>query len=241
MCAIMNLLFFHHQLMMSIIEQFQKLQESVRHLEAQAQRAPNSVAILAVSKGQPVETIKALYDAGQHSFGENYADEALAKISALAQKQIAWHFIGRIQSRKCALIAEHFDWVHSLCRLKEAERLNASRPTSKPPLNVCIQVNLEDSERKNGLTADALPEFCRAIQGFKSLKLRGLMIFPDQQPSEQAQRALFKKARALFETQQDLPHWDTLSMGMSQDYEAAIKEGTTLIRIGRQLFQPDKV
>lgn len=220
-------------------QQYQSLLANIRHLEAQTQREPNTVSVLAVSKGQSIDKISALYDAGQQSFGENYVDEALNKISALSSKNIVWHYIGNVQSRKCVDIAGNFDWVHSVCRIKEVDNLSKSRHPSKGPLNICLQVNIDKSETKNGLHPEEILVVAQKVIASPLLTLRGLMIFPDSQDSLAAQRQVFKQANNLYETLKNTySSVDTLSMGMSQDYEAAILEGSTLIRIGQLLFGP---
>ncbi|MDR0478445.1 MAG: YggS family pyridoxal phosphate-dependent enzyme [Burkholderiaceae bacterium] len=204
---------------------------------AQAGRDASQVTLLAVSKTQPADAVRAAYDAGQRAFGENYVQEGVEKIAALADLPgIQWHCIGPLQGNKTRPVAEHFDWVHSLDRLKIAERLSAQRPAGKPLLNVCIQVNIDGGASKSGVApADALA-LAQAVNALPNLRLRGIMTIPD--PASEAQmRAWHVRARALFDTlrQAGLP-LDTLSMGMSADLEAAIAEGTTLVRVGTAIF-----
>ncbi len=195
-------------------------------------RNPDNISLLAVSKKHSVADIQTAIDSGQFDFGENYVQEAVEKIQALDGKNIVWHFIGPIQSNKTKLIAEHFSWVHSLDRFKIAERLNAYRPPALPPLNVCLQVNIDDEPQKAGVNVDKLNELVKQIESLKRLKLCGLMAIPKAKTSFQQQCESFARlhlaAKAL--------HLSTLSMGMSGDYEAAIAEGATIIRVGTAIF-----
>jgi pyridoxal phosphate enzyme (YggS family) len=212
-------------------------QERIRVAERRYGRVPDSVQLLAVSKGQSAEAIRAAQAAGLHQFGESYVQEAVAKMDALSDLPLQWHFIGPIQANKTRTIAERFDWVHSLDRLKIAERLDGQRPESLPPLQVCIQVNISAEASKSGIAPDALIEFAAALARLPHLKLRGLMGIPAVSDDEQAQRAAFRRLRECQERLQRAGHvLDTLSMGMSGDFEAAIAEGSTLVRIGTALF-----
>lgn len=211
----------------------------IREAELRFQRIPNSVALLAVSKSQPIELIAQLVAAGQTAFGENYVQEALQKISALKDKPIAWHYIGAIQSKKAAQIAQHFSWVHSVGRLVEAQKLSLARPHHLPPLNICLQIKLDNSPTKSGVHPNELYELARAVHALPHLALRGLMALPPSLDSLTAQRQAFSKVGELFaQLQMEGLPLDTLSMGMTHDFEAAIAEGSTLVRIGTGLFGP---
>ncbi len=199
-------------------------------------RASEPVTLLAVSKTFSAEKVRQAYEAGLSSFGENYLQEALSKQEKLTDLDIEWHFIGPIQSNKTALIAEHFSWVHTLSREKEAKRLNDARPKNVPPLNVCLQVNINQEPQKNGLSPKDLESFCQKMQDYPNLRLRGLMTIPEACDDFKAQCDNFRRLRVLFETLGKEYALDTLSMGMSNDYVAAIKEGSNLIRIGRAIF-----
>ncbi len=205
--------------------------------EDAAQRPPYSVSLLAVSKTWPAEALRHANQAGQRFFGENYLQEALKKMSALADLDIEWHFIGPIQSNKTKEIASHFEWVQSLDRAKIAQRLAKQRPENLPDLNVCIQVNIDNESSKSGITPVELFSFAHEISQIDRLVLRGLMIIPTKTADEAQQRIAFKKARDLFEQlAKRYPTIDTLSMGMSADMILAIEEGSTMVRIGTALF-----
>ena len=222
--------------MASIIEQWQHCCQHIRALEKQYHRSPNSVQLLAVSKQHSLDKILDLYGAGQRDFGENYLAEALAKISASDNKNITWHFIGKLQSKKIAQIAKHFSWVHSVSRLKEATLLNEYR-VEGPPLNVCIQVNVENTAQKGGIHPDDLFDLAKAIKDMPNLKLRGLMTLPEQATDLATQRAPFKNLNQLLKSLNEQEYeCDTLSMGTSHDYEAAIAEGATIVRLGQSIF-----
>ncbi len=202
-------------------------------------RIPDSVTLLAVSKTRSSEELRALAAAGVTRFGENYLQEALEKIDALRDLSLEWHFIGPIQSNKTRLIAENFDWVHSVDRIKIAQRLSEQRPDSLPPLNVCLQVNISAEQSKSGTSLAALPELAHQVSQLPRLQLRGMMVIPAPAEGADAQRRPFRLMREAFEQlkTEGLP-LDTLSMGMSGDLEAAIAEGSTLVRIGTALFGP---
>ena len=207
---------------------------------AGAGRDPAGVRLVAISKTFPSEAVRAVYAAGQHVFGENYVQEGVDKLAALADlpgRAIEWHFIGPLQSNKTRLVAEHFAWVHGIDRLKIAERLSEQRPADLPPLNVCIQVNVSGEESKSGVTPAQTAELAHAIAGLPRLKLRGLMAIPEPVEGFAAQRAAHRALRFLFDrlNAQGLA-LDTLSMGMSADLEAAIAEGATLVRVGTAIF-----
>lgn len=199
-----------------------------------AQRDPASVGLLAVSKTKPAEALREAYAAGLRDFGENYLQEALGKQLELADLPLCWHFIGPIQSNKTRAIAENFAWVHSVDRLKIAQRLSEQRPADLPPLNICIQVNVSGEASKSGCTPADLPALAEAISALPRLKLRGLMAIPEPTDDLAEQNAAFAAVSTL-QGQLNLP-LDTLSMGMSHDLEAAIAQGATWVRIGTALF-----
>jgi len=204
---------------------------------AGAGRSVDSVTLLAVSKGQPAELIRAAAAAGLTDIGESYVDEALAKIDALADLPLTWHFIGRLQANKTRPVAERFAWVHGIDRLKIAERLAAQRPYHAPALNVCIQVNLAGEETKGGVPATELSGLAAAVAALPRLAVRGLMCIPPEEDDPRRQRAWFARLRTLAESlSAGGLRLDTLSMGMSGDFEAAIEEGATIVRVGTALF-----
>lgn len=218
---------------------------AVKHqVQASAQKAsrdPESVQLLAVSKKKPLADIEAAWVAGQHAFGENYVDEALEKIqtwrSAHPDWRAEWHFIGSIQSRKAAAIATHFDWAHSVDRLKVAQKLSQHRPAELPPLSVCLQVNLDEEASKSGVPANQVLELANQVAELPQLRLRGLMSIPAPREGFDAQRAVFRELADLLNTlKESHPALDTLSMGMSADLDAAIAEGATLVRVGTAIF-----
>lgn len=202
-----------------------------------AGRDPNTVTLVAVTKTKTAETIRLAATAGVTDFGENYVQEALAKMDSLADLPLRWHFIGAIQSNKTRAIAERFDWVHSLDRLGIAKRLSEQRPFHAPPLQVCIQVALVPEPTKGGVAPIALAELATAVAALPRLQFRGLMCLPPPQPDAAAERAVFAQLReALQELNAGGLKLDTLSMGMSADFESAIAEGATVVRIGTALF-----
>ncbi|MDP1651467.1 MAG: YggS family pyridoxal phosphate-dependent enzyme [Rhodocyclaceae bacterium] len=206
-----------------------------------AGRDPGAVALLAVSKTFPAAALREAYAAGQRSFGENYVQEALAKQKELADLDLEWHFIGPLQSNKTRLVAEHFAWVHSVERLKIAERLAEQRPTHLPPLNVCVQVNVSGEASKSGCAPDAAPALCRAVATLPNLRLRGLMAIPEPGLANEENSALARRRFASLRALRDTLNaeglaLDTLSMGMSHDLEDAILEGATIVRVGTAIF-----
>lgn len=204
---------------------------------AAAGRDPAALTLVAVSKTQPATAVAALAELGQRDFGENYLQEALPKIEALQGRGLVWHFIGQLQSNKTRPVAEWFDWVHTVDRLKLVERLAAQRPFHAPPLNVCVQVRLGDEATKGGAEPAELPALLDAVAAAPRLRLRGLMALPPAEHDLALQRGWFAKLAALAaEARRDHPGLDTLSMGMSGDLEAAVAEGATLLRIGTALF-----
>ena len=219
------------------------------HLEKVLQRIENSVnkygkknspvRLIAVSKTRPTTSIVQAYDQGQRDFGESYVQEAVEKVTDLEHLDICWHFIGPIQSNKTKLIAMHFDWVQSVDRLKIARRLSAQRPSHLPPLNICIQVNISNDPDKSGIAPEDMASVTKQIIELPNLKLRGMMVIPKQETTFDAQRATFAEAMNCFkDLQKLLPSVDTLSMGMSGDLEAAIAEGSNMVRIGTDIFGP---
>ncbi|WP_070094795.1 YggS family pyridoxal phosphate-dependent enzyme [Pseudomonas sp. GTC 16473] len=197
-------------------------------------RDPASVQLLAVSKTKPASAIREIHAAGVHDFGENYLQEALTKQQALSDLPLIWHFIGPIQSNKTKAIAEHFDWVHSVDRLKIAQRLSEQRPAGLAPLNICLQVNVSGEDSKSGCTPADLPALAKAVAALPNLRLRGLMAIPEPTEDRATQEAAFASLRKL---QEGLGlGLDTLSMGMSHDLEAAIAQCATWVRIGTALF-----
>lgn len=202
-----------------------------------AGRGVEEVTLLAVSKTFGADAVRAAAAAGQRAFGENYIQEGVEKIAALRDLGLMWHCIGPIQSNKTRLVAEHFDWVHTVDRLKIAERLSAQRPADRPPLNVCIQVNIDGGANKSGVAPGEALALARAVAALPQLKLRGLMSIPEIAPDFEAARAVHASARALFyQLNADGLGLDTLSMGMSDDLEAAIAAGSTMVRVGTAIF-----
>ncbi len=220
--------------MSTIATNIAKVGTRIREAAQAAGRDPDGVLLLAVSKTQPAEAIREASEAGLRHFGENYLQEALEKQAKLADLPLVWHFIGPIQSNKTKLIAEHFDWVHSVDRLKIAQRLSDQRPEHLAPLNLCLQVNVSGEASKSGCEPQDVHELAQAISALPRLRLRGLMAIPEPTDDPAEQRAAFARLRKL-QTELRL-NLDTLSMGMSQDLEAAIAEGATWVRIGTALF-----
>ena len=200
-------------------------------------RDPAEVGLLAVSKTFSPEAVRAAHAAGQTAFGENYIQEAVDKMAALAGLPLQWHCIGPIQSNKTRLVAEHFHWAQTVDRLKIAQRLSEQRPTHLPPLQVCLQVNVDGGASKSGVAPEELPALARAVAALPRLQLRGLMCIPDPLPDDGAMTAVFLRVRALYDGLRaaGLP-LDTLSLGMSGDLEAAIAGGSTLVRVGTAIF-----
>ncbi|MCW8126645.1 YggS family pyridoxal phosphate-dependent enzyme [Microbulbifer halophilus] len=206
-------------------------------------RDPDGVALLAVSKTRPAKDLRAAFDAGQSRFGENYLQEAMEKQAQLADLPIEWHFIGPLQSNKTRAVAERFDWMHSVERLKIAQRLSAQRPGEMPPLNICLQVNIDGEESKSGLAPAELSAVAKAVAELPKLQLRGLMAIPAPREDADKQRESFEQlAQLLEQLRTELPEQplDTLSMGMSGDLEAAIASGASIVRVGTDIFGPRK-
>jgi pyridoxal phosphate enzyme (YggS family) len=223
--------------MIDIAKNLQQVQQRIHQATQAAGRKRNNITLLAVSKTKPVEMIEQAYAAGQTSFGENYLQDALAKISALRNLDISWHYIGRIQSNKCKDIAQHFAWVHGLDKAKHAERLSHYRAGQNTFLQCCIQVNLSGEANKGGIAPDELPGLAHFIQKQPRLKLRGLMTMPNPQTSPEEQSTVFQRLAILRKQLNDEGlTLDTLSMGMSGDLEMAIAAGSTMVRIGTDIF-----
>lgn len=221
-----------------IADSLQAIQANI-HQAILAAKREDEVKLLAVSKAQPPEKLREAYLAGQRAFGENYVQEAIGKQAQLSDCAIEWHFIGPIQSNKTQLIAQHFDWVHSVDRLKIATRLNEARPPSLAPLNICIQINSSEEASKSGVDTASLAILAKEISAMPRLRLRGLMAIPAPSKDLTKQRAQFKIVRDAFvQLQQQGFKLDTLSIGMSDDYVAAIHEGATIVRIGSAIFGP---
>jgi len=223
--------------MSSISERLQATLVLIRHAAAQAGRAADAVQLLAVSKAYPAAAIRAAYAAGQLAFGENYLQEALKKMAELSELPLEWHFIGPIQSNKTRPLAEHFSWVHGIDRLKIAQRLSEARPAGLPPLNICLQVNVSGETSKSGCPPQETAALAQAVSSLPRLALRGLMAIPEPTDDVALQHQQFRMLRELRDTlnQQGLT-LDTLSMGMSHDFPAAIAEGATMVRIGTAIF-----
>jgi pyridoxal phosphate enzyme (YggS family) len=213
------------------------VQARIADAAAAAGRDPATLSLLAVSKTFDADAVRQLAACGQRAFGENYVQEALAKQAQLRDLPLVWHFIGPIQGNKTRAIAENFSWVHSVDRLKIAERLSAQRPAGMPPLDVCIELNVSGEVSKGGVGVDALPALADAVAALPGLRLRGLMAIPAPAREVAAQRAGFRQVREAFAALAVRGHaLDTLSMGMSADLEAAILEGATIVRVGTALF-----
>ncbi len=220
-----------------IAAQLQAVRSRIAAACRAAGRDPASVTLLAVSKTFGPEAVRAAHAAGQTAFGENYIQEAVDKMAALADLALQWHCIGPIQSNKTRLVAEHFDWAQSIDRLKIAQRLSEQRPAQLPPLQVCLQVNIDGGSTKSGVPPEQALALAQAVVALPRLQLRGLMCIPDAQPDAQAMTAVFLRARGLFD---DLRAaglgLDTLSMGMTADLESAIHAGSTMVRVGTAIF-----
>ncbi len=220
--------------MSTIAENIAKVGARIREAAQASQRNFADIGLLAVSKTKPADAIREAHAVGVRDFGENYLQEALEKQTQLADLPLIWHFIGPIQSNKTRPIAEHFDWVHSVDRLKIAQRLSEQRPAHLPALNICLQVNVSGEQSKSGCSPEELTALARAVVALPNLRLRGLMAIPEPTDDVAAQHAAFARLRQL---RDELAlNLDTLSMGMSHDLEAAIAEGATWVRIGTALF-----
>ena len=220
-----------------------KLQAVIARIDEAARkfgRNPDEITLLAVSKTWPASAVRQAAAAGQRLFGENYVQEGVDKATELAALGLQWHFIGPLQSNKTRAVAEAFDWVHSVDRLKIAQRLSEQRPESLPPLQLCLQVNISGESSKSGLAPDAVAEVAQAVVALPRVRLRGLMAIPEPADDFAAQRAPHRALRELLErlraASPELAALDTLSMGMSADLEAAILEGATMVRVGSAIF-----
>ena len=213
----------------------QSVLDQIQQACGRVQRDPASVQLLAVSKTHPSQSLREMYQAGQRSFGENYLQEALTKIDELQDLEIEWHFIGHVQRNKTKHLAERFDWVHGVDRLIIAERLSSQRMDSRKPLNICIQVNIDGQDSKDGCQPDEVAELVKQISQLPNIRLRGIMVIPAPENSVAFADAktLFEQVKSLHARPQD---WDTLSMGMSGDLDAAIAAGSTMVRVGTALF-----
>ncbi len=223
---------------MSIANCIQTIQQAILDAELSCERKPGSVQLLAVSKGQSSLNIEQAAAAGLQHFGENYIQEALIKITSLKKLPLIWHFIGAIQSNKAQAIAEHFSWVHGVDRKKIALLLNATRPSSMPALNVCIQVNMDHSKTKSGVLPECVAELATEINLLPQLRLRGLMVIPDETSDNALLHQTYTRTQALLTSLNAQLHlnMDTLSMGMSNDLNTAICAGSTIVRVGRGIF-----
>ena len=223
--------------MIGVTENLALISDLLHQAAIEAGRDPADVRLLAVSKKQPLEKIREAAAAGQRAFGENFVQEGVEKIEALSDLDLTWHFIGHLQSNKTRVVAEYFDWVHTIDKLKTARRLSEQRPTGLSPLNICIQVNVDDEPSKSGVAPDALPALAAACAELPNLRLRGLMCLPAMRSTFADQRVPFAALRGLAEElRRDGIETDTLSMGMTADYRAAVLEGATIVRIGTALF-----
>ena len=225
--------------MMDVASRLQVVQGRIRTAAEAAHRPPEAVRLIAVSKTFPAQAIREARLAGQNTFGENYLQEARSKIEALQDLQLEWHFLGPIQSNKIRLIAQCFSWVHSVDSLKHAQRLSDARPNDLPPLQICIQVNVSGEVTKSGCDPDRLGDLAIAVYGLPRLRLRGLMALPEPSDDIEVQQQSFAQLRRMKDQIVAAGlELDTLSMGMSDDLEAAIAEGSTMVRVGRAIFGP---
>ncbi|MDR3352672.1 MAG: YggS family pyridoxal phosphate-dependent enzyme [Zoogloeaceae bacterium] len=227
--------------MNEITRNLQAVREKIWKTACSVARKPEGIRLLAVSKTHPVASLLEAIAAGQRDFGENYVQEGVGKIHVLRERlpevPLVWHFIGPLQGNKTRLVAEHFDWVHTIDRIRIAERLAAQRPASLPPLQVCVQVNISGEATKSGVPPTEVPELCRAVAELPRLALRGLMSIPAPETDFERQRPALRALRQIFLALRDEGMaLDTLSMGMTHDLEAAILEGSTLVRVGTAIF-----
>ncbi len=223
----------------SLSENIAQIRERVRVKSAKSPISSKSVRIVAASKSQPVSLIKEAAKLGIWDFGENYLQEALLKMDTLQDLGLTWHFIGPLQSNKAKRLAERFDWVHSVDRLSIAEKLNDKRPIFLGPLNFCLQVNIDNETTKSGCQPEEVPTLIQVINSLPRLRLRGLMVIPEAVSKTGGIERSFQATRRLFQQSKvAIPKLDTLSMGMSQDFELAIEQGSTVVRIGTALFGP---
>lgn len=225
--------------MIRVTENLALIRDLLAKAAVDAGRNADSVNLLAVSKKQPLNKVIEAAAAGQRDFGENQVVEGIEKIKSLANDELVWHFIGHLQSNKTRAVAEHFDWVHSIDRLKTAERLSQQRPDSLGDLNICLQVNVDEEASKSGMPFSSVADVARRVAGLRKLRLRGLMCLPAVRDDFDAQREPFARLRELAdELATEGLVTDTLSMGMSADFRAAIFEGSTIVRLGTAIFGP---
>ncbi|KJF76542.1 hypothetical protein UA45_18070 [Morganella morganii] len=224
--------------MKPIKDNLTEIRERITAAAQKCGRDPHTVTLLAVSKTKPVSALEEAITAGQTRFGENYVQEGVEKIQYFsANKNLEWHFIGPLQSNKSRLVAEHFDWCHTIDRLKIAQRLSDQRPADKAPLNVLIQINISDENSKSGITLAELPALAEQVAALPNVCLRGLMAIPAPETDPERQSAVFRQMETAFrELQGKYPQADTLSMGMTDDMDAAITCGSTMVRIGTAIF-----
>lgn len=223
--------------MIRVTENLAKISDLLAKAAVEAQREPGSVKLLAVSKRHSLDKVLEAHAAGQRDFGENLVQEAVEKIRETRDLDLTWHFIGHLQSNKTRVVAEYFDWVHTIDKLKTAKRLSQQRPAHRDPLNVCIQVNVDNESSKSGIDPDELLELARACTELPNLQLRGLMCLPAIRRGLAEQRKPFARLREMAESLRASGiDTDTLSMGMTDDYQAAILEGATIVRIGTAIF-----
>ncbi len=223
--------------MATISSALQAVKQRIAAAACGAGRAPEEIVLLVVSKTFPAQAVREAWAAGQRAFGESYVQEAVDKIAALGDVPLEWHFIGPLQSNKTRPVAEHFAWVHGIERLKIAERLSAQRPAGMPDIQVCLQVNVSGEASKSGVSPDELVPLAQAVRALPHLKLRGLMAIPEPTDDRALQRRRFAQLRNLLEQLNAQGYaLDTLSMGMSDDLEAAVAEGATLVRVGSAIF-----
>jgi PLP dependent protein len=223
----------------TIASGLQKVRTRIREIAEKTGRQPEAITLLAASKTNPAECLREAFTAGQTIFGENYLQEALAKIPVLADLPIEWHFIGPIQSNKTRRIAENFAWVHSVDRKKIADRLSKDRPESLPPLQICLQVNVSGEGSKSGVAPEEVAELAAHVVTLPRLKLRGVMAIPELTKATALQRSQFHMLRKAYDRlKRDGYELDTISMGMSEDLDIAIEEGATMVRVGTAIFGP---
>ena len=223
--------------MIGVTENFRKIQDLLAKAAKDAERSVDRIRLLAVSKKKPATAVLEAYAAGQRDFGENFVQEALDKIAAVDRDDAIWHFIGHIQANKTRAVARQFQWVHTVDRLKIARRLSEQRPHYAGDLNVCIEVNIDTEDSKAGISAIDVPDLAAAVADLPRLKLRGLMCLPAIRDNFAEQRQPFARLRTLMESLNDSGlQLDTLSMGMTADYAAAIREGATIVRVGTAIF-----
>jgi pyridoxal phosphate enzyme (YggS family) len=222
-----------------VTENLHVIRDLLANACADAGRAEATVKLLAVSKKQPISAILEAAEAGQRDFGENFVQEGLEKIAASGRNDLVWHFIGHLQTNKTRAVAAHFDWVHTVDRFKVAKRLSTQRPNELSDLNICLQVNIDDEPAKSGVRPDEVLGLAKSIVELPRIRLRGLMCLPANRSDFEQQRVPFRRLRQLFEELRDNGmDVDTLSMGMTGDYAAAIREGSTIVRIGTAIFGP---